>query len=233
MRLTSCLAWTAGLVGQALGMPSMLADGAVKYVDPETGFTFTEVKAAYSLSANVVFRIAVPGNAVANQPFDIVLQVIAPSQVGWAGLAWGANMIRNPLTATWANGNSAQVSSRWATAHSSPSAYTGATYTRLTAGNRVNGTHWQLTIKCTGCTSWQGSSGGTTYLNPKGAPRLAFVWSTNKPSSPSSNTSTLPIHDSPAYPNPDFTQGQNANFADLVKKNGGSPSELQPNGTGV
>ena len=105
-------------------------------------------------------------------------------------------------------------------AHSLPAAYTGATYQRFTTGNRVNSTHYQFTAKCTGCSSWVGTS--TTYLNPKGTNRFALAYSTQKPSTPSSNTSSFPSHDNPVYWSQDLTQGSNANFADLVKKNGGS-----------
>ena len=90
-------------------------DSATAFYDSETGFTFSEYKVAYSLTANVVYRIAVPSTATASSPYDLVVQVVAPNAVGWSGLAWGGNMVKNPLTVGWANGNSPIVSSRWAT----------------------------------------------------------------------------------------------------------------------
>jgi hypothetical protein len=88
---------------------------ALAYVDQETGFTFSESKAAATLSSNIVYRIATPVNVPAGQPYDVVLQIVAPNSIGWAGLAWGGSMIRNPLTVSYANGQKTTVSSRWAT----------------------------------------------------------------------------------------------------------------------
>ncbi|KAF2658486.1 iron reductase domain protein, partial [Lophiostoma macrostomum CBS 122681] len=192
---------------------------AIAFYDSETGFTFSEYKVAYSLSANVVYRIAVPSTASSSSAFDIVVQVVAPNAVGWSGLAWGGNMVKNPLTVGWANGNSPIVSSRWATGHTLPTAYTGASYTKFTTGNRVNGTHWTLTAKCTGCSAFAGSN-GNVVLNPKGSNRLAFAYSASKPTSPGSNSSSFPIHDVHNYWSHDFSQGENADFDNLVKKNG-------------
>lgn len=64
-------------------------------------------------SADIVYRVAIPDSSEA--PFDILLQIEAPASVGWAGIAWGGRMTGNPLTISWANGDGAVVSSRWAT----------------------------------------------------------------------------------------------------------------------
>jgi hypothetical protein len=88
---------------------------AVLYVDQETGFTFSETKAAATLTSNIIYRIATPANIPAGQPYDIVLQVVAPNSLGWIGLAWGGSMTRNPLTVAYPNGQKPTVSSRWAT----------------------------------------------------------------------------------------------------------------------
>jgi hypothetical protein len=91
------------------------ADAAVAYTDPETGFTFASYNAAYTLSKSIAFRVAVPSDASRVSSYDAVLQVVAPLDVGWAGLAWGGSMVNNPLTVSYANGNSATISSRYAT----------------------------------------------------------------------------------------------------------------------
>lgn len=96
-----------------LGSPHPKRNVAV--IDNETGFTFSEYKVAYSLTGNVVFRVATPADAVQGQPFDIVLQIISPTSGGWAAIAWGGTMPKNPITVGWANGNTPVVSSRWAT----------------------------------------------------------------------------------------------------------------------
>ena len=64
-------------------------------------------------TSNITYRIAIPD--VSNAPFDVLLQITAPVAVGWAGLAWGGVMAKNPLTVAWPNGDSAIISSRWAT----------------------------------------------------------------------------------------------------------------------
>jgi hypothetical protein len=103
--------------------------------------------------------------------------------------------------------------------HSTPTSYTGATYTLLTKGNKSNSTHWQLTAKCTGCTTWTGSS-GASRIDPKDQKRLGFACAAAKPASPSSNTSSIPVHDVYNYFTHDFSTGANANFATLLAKNG-------------
>ncbi|KAF1913688.1 hypothetical protein BDU57DRAFT_480139 [Ampelomyces quisqualis] len=210
----------AGLaVGRPAPEPLLLEARAVTVVDQETGFTFSETKAAATLSANIVFRIATPANVPAGQPYDIVLQVVAPNSVGWAGLAWGGSMVRNPLTVSYANGQRTTVSARWATGHSTPQAYSGATFTLLSKGNKSNGTHWQLTAKCTGCTTWTGSS-GAVRIDPRDSKRLGYACAAAKPSNPSSPTSSIPVHDVYNYITHDFSAGANANFAALLTQNG-------------
>lgn len=90
------------------------AETAVTYVDPDTGFTFSEFKAANTLNSNIVWRFALPSNPPSG-PYDVVIQAVVPNQVGWAGLAWGGNMVKNPLTVSYPNGQKATLSSRWAT----------------------------------------------------------------------------------------------------------------------
>jgi hypothetical protein len=106
--------------------------------------------------------------------------------------------------------------------HSQPSIYNTAQLQKLSAGNRVNGTHWQFTAKCTGCTSWTSRTGGTTYLNPRGNNRLALVISNGKPQQPSNSNSNLVMHENPIYWSQSFPEGANSNFADLVRRNGGT-----------
>ncbi|KAF1841806.1 iron reductase domain protein [Cucurbitaria berberidis CBS 394.84] len=220
MRVTYGL---AALTGLALGRPSTeprnLAPRAVAYVDQETGFTFSETKAAATLQVNIVYRIATPANVPANQPYDVVIQVVAPASLGWVGLAWGGSMIKNPLTVAYPNGQKPTVSSRWATSHSTPAQYTGATYTPLSNGNKSNGTHWQYTVKCTGCTTYAGAS-GQVRIDPTSSKRLGYACSAGKVSNPSSNTASIPVHDVYNYITHDFSAGANSNFAALLTRNG-------------
>ncbi|KAF2703911.1 iron reductase domain protein [Pleomassaria siparia CBS 279.74] len=224
MRCTFGFVWAASLLGSSLGGPVKdlyARDNAVTYFDPETGFTFSEFKAAYSLSSNILYRVAVPSSVPAGAAYDAVLQIVAPNQVGWAGLAWGGTMPKNPLTVGWPNGAKPNFSSRYASGHTMPTAFTGATYQQFTTGNKSNGTHWTLTVKCTGCTSYTGTN-GAVRLNPTGTNRFAFAYATAKPTTPGSNTTNFGMHDVFNYWSHDFSQGQNPTFATLVVKNGGT-----------
>ncbi|KAI0018922.1 hypothetical protein F4780DRAFT_780965 [Xylariomycetidae sp. FL0641] len=212
--------WNSGLVSAAallgLASPGLAADTSV-VKDSQTGFTFSQYNAAYTTSNNnIMFRVAIPSPAEGS--YDAVIQVIAPMAVGWAGLAWGGQMINCPLTIGWANGQSVVLSSRHATSHTAPTPYADAKLELLTKGTVVNGTHWQYTAKCTGCTSFAGSGGQNKTLNPAGANRLAFAYAKARPPSSSSST-TISVHDAYAYWDHDFASAGNPGFADLVAKN--------------
>ncbi len=226
-----------------MGKPA--ADSVV-YRDSETGFTFSQYNAPYTLGRTITYRVALPSTLTYGQPYDVVLQIVAPSDVGWAGLAWGGRMTNNPLSVSWANGYSSVVlSSRYAPSvplfllgarapqvrltdrtgtrrdHSKvPPTYSGAWYEVLKTGTHVNSTHWQVTAKCSGCTYYTGAS-GTVRLEPNGSNRLAFAYGAQKPFNPSSNTSGFAVHDSFNSWVHDFQQAQNTGFSSLVTKNSG------------
>ncbi|KLU82204.1 hypothetical protein, variant [Magnaporthiopsis poae ATCC 64411] len=190
-------------------------------LDRETGFTFSSYAGKYNLGTNPIqLRVAVPSDARSNEAYDAVVQIVAPREVGWVGLAWGGGMTFNPLTVAYAGGQNVMISSRWATQHAAPAMYNGASFQVFRTGTRVNGTHWQITAKCTGCTSYQArSGGGTTYVRPQAMNRLAFASARQGPSQPVSNTSAIPYHDVHQYWNHDFSAAGNPNFAALVQRN--------------
>ncbi|PSN70414.1 CBD9-like protein [Corynespora cassiicola Philippines] len=236
MRCTLGLVW-ASLSGLALSKPAPKANNAAiaaaAYFDQETGFTFSETKVQYTLSNTVTVRTAVPQGVPAGQPFDIVIQFVAESsRVAWAGLAFGGNMVRNPLVVGYMNGQKATLGGRWATGHSTPQPYPTAQFTLLSAGQKSNATHWQYTVKCTGCTSWTGSS-GNVRLSPTGSASWAFAWSPTRPSQPSSPTSSIPMHENFVYFRQDLAAGANANFVDLLGRNGISDGGSGGNGSVV
>ena len=63
---------------------------------------------------NITYRVAIPSNVLPNEFYDTVIQVVAPIDIGWAGMAWGGHMIYNPLTVAWKNGRNIVISSRGA-----------------------------------------------------------------------------------------------------------------------
>ncbi|KAK0725789.1 hypothetical protein B0H67DRAFT_481603 [Lasiosphaeris hirsuta] len=200
--------------------PVPAAVASTIYRDPDTGLTFAQNVGLYkSDGRGVTFRIAVPDAVDSYAPYDVVIQIVVPTEVGWAGFAWNGGMAKNPLLAVWraSNNQDVVVSSRWSNSHVSPTPYAGSQYTVFKTGTKYNSTHWQVTAKCTGCTSWT-SDGGNRYLQPKAQNRVAFAYSPSKPSNPNSNTSNFPVHDVHAYWNHEFALASNANFATTVQK---------------
>lgn len=84
--------------------------------DPDTGFSFSQKDVPITTNNDyITFRIAIPSPAPAGQPYDTVLQIVAPVVANWVGVAWGASMLNNPLLLGWPNGASGVVSMRRAT----------------------------------------------------------------------------------------------------------------------
>lgn len=106
-----------------------------------------------------------------------------------------------------------------ASSHTAPVADSSATVQVLPKGTKSNGTHWQITAKCTGCTSFTTTGTTKKSLNPAGTNRLAFAYSKTKPSQPASGTSPITVHDLFQYWDHDFAAAANADFAGLVQRN--------------
>ncbi len=103
--------------------------------------------------------------------------------------------------------------------HTYPGPWSGSSLSVFKTGTRSNGTHWQFTAKCTGCTQFTTESGRNVILNPNGGNRFAFAYGAGRPSNPSSNTSTFNEHDVFGYWSHDFNSAKNDNFQSLVSKN--------------
>jgi hypothetical protein len=213
MRWNIGLAYLAALLGCA--SEGVAADTAVVR-DGETGFTFSEYAGQYIIGQSILFRVAIPSPAPAN--YDIVFQIIAPNAVGWTGFAWGASMVNCPLTIGWASGSTIVGSVRRTSVRTQPQVYTGATLQVLKTGSKTNGTHWQITAKCSGCSTFTTTGSTTKTLNPSGSNRLAFAYSKTRPQSASS-AAMLTVHDLFSYWDHDFSTAGNANFDQLVQKN--------------
>ncbi|KAL8381872.1 hypothetical protein RB595_005901 [Gaeumannomyces hyphopodioides] len=202
--------------------PGVIEDPFSVIDDSETGFRFTQYKAAYSLGdERVVYRVARPGSVSENQGYDVVIQVQAPVEVGWAGLAWGATMKNNPLTVVWANCSSVVISSRWAASHALPTPYDGATYSVLESATFVNKTHYQVTAKCSGCTSWTDPDLGRITVTPTGFNEFAWAYAIRPPMKPGDNTSAFAFHDAHAIFENDLADAGNEDFEGLVLRNSG------------
>jgi hypothetical protein len=76
--------------------------------DSETKICYS----GYTNEAGIYIGIALPKDPV--DPYDAVLKITAPKDRYWVGFAWGGNMVWNPLSVAWQNGDSATISSRFA-----------------------------------------------------------------------------------------------------------------------
>lgn len=190
-----------------------------RYFDSETGITFSESTVALSLTQTMRVRIALPDTAQSFQPYDVVIQVVAPN-VGWIGFGWGAGMLRNPLTIFWAYQNQVVLSSRYATGRAAaPPPYAGATLELFTAGTRVTSSTIQFTALCRGCTSYVDGNGATRYVGPSGSSNR-IAWAARfSPVNSASNTSSFLIHDVHNIWQHDFAMGKNPNWNDLLIRN--------------
>ncbi|KAK8038451.1 hypothetical protein PG993_006862 [Apiospora rasikravindrae] len=186
---------------------------ATQYCDPATSVCYEQMVEA---NMGVAYRIAIPNVAAA--PFDILLQIVAPKSVGWAGVGWGGQMTLNPLTLGWANGDATGVSSRWAPYHSMPGPYAGATYTVL-KGSETNSTHWTLTTLCRGCSQWTAQGGGTTSLDPAATTpvNLAYALSRMMPAEPANNTSSIAYHTARGMLTLDMAAAKTDKFEEYVQ----------------
>ncbi|GAP93364.2 putative cbd9-like protein [Rosellinia necatrix] len=80
------------------------------FLDADTGITFQSA----TNSEGVTYRLALPADASAEKPYDVIIQVVAPLEMGWVAWAWGGSMTYNPLTVVWADGENPVHSSRQA-----------------------------------------------------------------------------------------------------------------------
>lgn len=99
-----------------------------------------------------------------------------------------------------------------------PQQYPSATLTTL-KGTGANTTHWTLTVRCQGCSTWQGTDGSTQSLNPNGSQQFAWALSTNAVQDPSNPSSTFGIHDSHGSWTHNLASARNNKFDSWVLNN--------------
>ncbi|KUJ10224.1 uncharacterized protein LY89DRAFT_710610 [Mollisia scopiformis] len=158
------------------------------FCDSLTAICYT----SYTTGLGISYRIALPDDGT---PEDVILQVVAPVKIGWAGFAWGGTMPWNPLSVGWSSGTTgAIISSRRAFGLNLPLAYDKAQYTYL-RGTGTNSTHWTVTVRCQGCTSWQGSDGSNMTVPLNGTTTFAYAYAISPPLNPADNSSGFNVHD--------------------------------------
>ncbi|KAL1837872.1 hypothetical protein VTJ49DRAFT_3298 [Mycothermus thermophilus] len=211
--------WSS-IVGLAAAVATAQSTPNAIVRDPDTGLTFTSNFQLYKADGRgITFRVAIPENAESYTSFDVVVQAIIPNDVGWAGLAWGGSMPRNPLLVAWrGSSNNVVLSGRMANGYVMPQPSNVAQYTLIPAGTKSNGTHWQYTALCRGCTAWQQTNGAYRYLSPRGGNRLAFAYSPSRPFDANNPSSSIPIHEVHGYWSQDFAAARNPDFENIVSR---------------
>ncbi|KAK6953289.1 hypothetical protein Daesc_005590 [Daldinia eschscholtzii] len=200
----------AALAGHGFTAPT---SASAKYCDEATGVCYSEISVGV---APITWRIAIP--AVEEGPFDVLLQVVAPKTVGWAGIAWGGGMLYNPISLGWANGNTTVAAARFATAHVQPEIYEQANHTVL-QGSTANATHWTLTTLCQGCSTWIHNGGAKEVLDPGAtAASFAFAASAVPPVDPTDSLSPFGIHSEHGIFTLDLAAAKSEQFNSWVEK---------------
>ncbi|KAI1268195.1 iron reductase domain protein [Xylariaceae sp. FL1019] len=205
-------AWSAaGLLGSSLVLAQ---SDSTAFTDAETGIVFQSM----TTEPGIDYRLALPANASATAPYDVILQIVAPITIGWAGWAWGGAMTYNPLTVIWANGNEVTHSSRQALGYYTPAMYEDAKYTVL-KGTGVNATHFKFTALCSGCASWTDFNGDVSTLDGAGQANFAFAYSSTPPDDLASAESNFGIHDSVGHWTHDMAGARSDQFSAWVASN--------------
>ncbi|KAH7391486.1 cellobiose dehydrogenase-like protein [Cadophora sp. MPI-SDFR-AT-0126] len=203
MSLVLCCLWDQSVYGQILSVP---------YCDPLTTICYS----SYTNEWGISYRIALPDVAAA--PSDAIIQIVAPTEFGWAAFAWGGTMVWNPLTMGWSNGTGAVVSSRFAYGLSQPTTYDAAEYFYL-RGTGTNSTHWTLTTLCRGCTAWSSNDESIASINYTGTSHVACAQAKAPVVDPTDNATAFNYHDSFSKWEHDIKAARSPLFDTWVKAN--------------
>ncbi|KAK6948792.1 hypothetical protein Daesc_010563 [Daldinia eschscholtzii] len=171
---------TAGVIGLAGSALAQLDTSP--FVDADTGITFQ----SYTSTDGITYRLALPAEATGDAAYDVILQVVVPVELGWAGWAWGGAMTYNPLTINFGLTNYS--------GYYVPGPYEDAKYTVL-KGTSVNETHFKFTALCTGCASWTDFDGNPYILNGAGDTNFAYAYSATPVEEPANPETGFSIHD--------------------------------------
>ncbi|KAK7743376.1 hypothetical protein SLS62_010613 [Diatrype stigma] len=193
---------------------SPIAQDSVPTTDEETGISFQ----TYTSAEGVSFGLALPADAGAEGGYDIIVQITAPIDIGWAGIAWGGAMVYNPLSVVWANGESVIASPRTAYGYYQPEIYTDGSL-ELLKGSSANATHYKVTALAKGYSTWTDFDGNVANLDGSAQVRFAYAYSTTPVDDPTSVESTFSIHDSVGRWVHDLAAARSESFADWVEAN--------------
>ncbi|KAI9150821.1 putative DUR3-Urea permease [Paramyrothecium foliicola] len=174
----------------------------------------------------IIFGFAIPETTTA--PFQAIVQVTAPIEVGWAGIAFSSRMTNVPLIVTWPNGDTVKASPRVAFSYSLPGAYAEATL-RVLDGSTVNETHWVSTIFCDGCSSWSDlAPSPPNSLDPAAPNPFGLAYSTAPVNDPEDENTGFSIHQSAQIGLVDLSLAQAAEFNDWVGEQPPAPTSVTP-----
>lgn len=99
-----------------------------------------------------------------------------------------------------------------------PLPFDEAEYTLL-KGTTANSTHWTLTAKCSGCTSYLGNDGSLAVLNGTGTALFAWAQGGSAVQEPSNNQSAFSIHSLYGKWTHDLNAARSPKFEEWVKAN--------------
>ncbi|KAI1172229.1 actin-domain-containing protein [Nemania sp. FL0916] len=206
--------WSSSLAG-VLSLATLVSAQAdsTPFTDVDTGITFQSA----TTGEGITYRLALPADASAEAPYDVLIQIVAPIEYGWVGWAWGGAMTYNPLTLVWANGDTATYSSRQAVGYYQPIVYPDATYTVL-KGTGVNATHTKLTAVCSGCASWTSFDGTVSTLDGAGQVNFAYAYSSTPVDEPGNSETGFTIHDSVGHWTHDLGAARSDQFSSWVHR---------------
>jgi hypothetical protein len=188
------------------------------YTEASTGITYS----SNDLPNGLTYRIALP---LAANSSDAIFQIVAPKAYGWCALAWGGHMLSNPLAVAWAteadSGPKGIASSRIAFGYYAvPRPNDAATYTLLDKATTSNTTHWTVTARCRGCTSYSSSDDGDVVVDAGDTAHFAYACSSVAPLERANNESDFSQHENPGSWESDLKRAKNADYAKWVADNG-------------
>ncbi|KAJ2896484.1 hypothetical protein MKZ38_005472 [Zalerion maritima] len=163
----------------------------------ETGMCFSTYTYGSGDTA-VEVGIAIPESATSDGPYDVLLSIVAPVDLGWVGVSWGGSTTYVPLSVAWPNGDEVMVNARMAYGYYVPAPYEDATHTVL-ENSFVNDTHWSLDAVCTGRAAWEDFDGNLQVLSTEEPVYLALAASYSPVDGPDNEETTFSIHSPTAH----------------------------------